>query len=628
MKKIIISSFLLCFATISIGQVTSMVRENKNTNTPNPKKDQRIPAKQLKEEVVINQDQFLNFLQEHISPNITSLQAIDQAITDLKQDEKILKERKAQIRLLEKANEVFIIQSGTPVKVSVIPQIASEVAIQDFLNNNYSNNAYNITIAVLEGFLNLAPIQGQVDIDNEIVALQTQLNRMEMEEEITVMINFLEESKQVFNTDDNKEVIVKNSAIRSNKIKMFVEANTLTNNYDISKEDLEAFKTELERLEDNEKLITEFNKVFIEKDGKILVKKNENKSEIIMLFLEYQLTQNYITDPVFIEFYKEKVYTLKKRIKELDDKTDEPLEENYKEYASLDNVRLTRVQNQNLLKVYDSLRIVSIEEKNPQFLFPTVLPSSGRSTAFSRVFNKDINRNLYYANNANIQINNNGALVQSELVSAFLGPVKVAFGTLISSTNDDEDNASDTAMTIMTDGSMGMDTVGDTASGDKMMQESNVAPTNETSAFQRLLNSGGGNTYLNVELPLMFYSSKQFFFYLSAIGRLGLEIAEFSDDVDTTTGNANFFSNLYTSVSTDNNEFNFFANVSFGLYGGGETYYDRLGIEDQDVFTFGEITAGVTIQRALRFALTFQTFGSESNLRSGQIAVSAQILSF
>ena len=154
----------------------------------------------------------------------------------------------------------------------------------------------------------------------------------------------------------------------------------------------------------------------------------------------------------------------------------------------------------------------------------------------------------------------------------------------------------------------------------------NNTDTDNTEAFQRLL-EGGGNVFLNLELPLFFYQSDLCSFYWNAASRIGLEISEFSDEIDSSTGNGSLTSNFYASVSTDEREFTFFANINYGLYFGAEDFYNRLNIQDQNAFWFGKLTTGVTIQNRLRFSLTLNTFSSEENLRSGTIVIGAQILS-
>ena len=251
-----------------------------------------------------------------------------------------------------------------------------------------------------------------------------------------------------------------------------------------------------------------------------------------------------------------------------------------------------------------------------QVLFPTFI-IKGRANTFNSIFSKENDASLYLANSASLQLNDNGGIVQSELLEAYLGPLRISLGTTITNAqSDDNDQDSDAA--------------GNTTSDDEMMEpapvEESATPTDETQAFLRLL-TGGGNTYLNIEFPMVFHKDERFFFYLNANAKLAAEIAELSGDVDTTTGNGSFSSNLYSSISTDNDEFNFFVDLNFGYYFGGSAFYERLDIQDDNGFTFGQFTAGVNILKSIQLSLTLNTFGSESNLNSGTILVGTKLLS-
>lgn len=241
----------------------------------------------------------------------------------------------------------------------------------------------------------------------------------------------------------------------------------------------------------------------------------------------------------------------------------------------------------------------SVKSKDPiKTWFPSL--RGDKEKVFEYLYSINDDRSFYFANSAALQINNNGVIVQSELVSAYLRALRVSFGTIISNSNTENPESIE-----------------------------NPIPTDETQAFQRLI-SGGGNTYLKLELPVLFLkpdNDNLFLAYWNLSGRINLDISEFSNDVDTTTGNGSFNTNLYVSLATDKNEFDFFLNTNFGFFFGHKDFYNRLEIVDQDAFTFGEMTAGVTIQQNIRFAVTFRTFGSEENLRSGNVLVGAQILS-
>jgi len=293
------------------------------------------------------------------------------------------------------------------------------------------------------------------------------------------------------------------------------------------------------------------------------------------------------THPHFYGYYiKEK----EKAIERLKEYTEES--ENEGDLDELKELYRKIEEEEKSIKEYDEI----IDDiVNPNWFLPT-LNSVSKALTFDLLYSEDTNK-FNLVNSASFQINNNGGIVKSELVSAFLGPSRVSFGSMIANKNEGDEN------------------------------DDNIeTPTDETEAFQRLL-AGGGNVYLDFELPILLMQGNHYLFYFSTSAHFGLEIAEFSGDIDTSTGNGNLNLNLYTSLSTDENEFAFFGNINYGIYFGPEEFYNRLSIIDENAFWFGELTAGFTIQSNLRFALTFNTFGSEKNLRSGNVLIGAQILS-
>ncbi len=222
---------------------------------------------------------------------------------------------------------------------------------------------------------------------------------------------------------------------------------------------------------------------------------------------------------------------------------------------------------------------------------------------YNRLYSKKSDRDFYFVNNAALQINNNANTIESELTSAFLGPFRVSFGTLISNSSSDEE------------------TVGED-------DEEQIESTDETQAFQRLI-SGGGNIFLNVEFPLYFAEAGPWVGYMSAYGKGSADFSQISNDIDTSTANGTFGGNFYTSVSTEKNEFNFFANINYGVYFGGDEFYNALKIDsDKDkFFGFGQLIVGVTVFNNVRFSFTTNTFGSDEALRSGNVVFGIQVLS-
>ncbi|WP_264542809.1 MULTISPECIES: hypothetical protein [Flavobacterium] len=229
--------------------------------------------------------------------------------------------------------------------------------------------------------------------------------------------------------------------------------------------------------------------------------------------------------------------------------------------------------------------------------FKTFFPSTGthKEDFFNMIYNKNSDNDIYFVNNAAVQLNNSGAAIQSELTSAFMGPLRFSFGTIVSNAKNNENTAEETAV-------------------------------EDTDAFKRLA-SGGGNIYLNAEFPLLYKGNNRFQCVVNSFAKGALDISEFSDDVDTSTGNGSAGGNLYASVATDKGEFNFFISGNYALYAGSNSFYERLQVMNHKPFGFGQLSVGVTILDRLRISCITNQFGSQSQLRSGKVIVGVQILS-
>lgn len=294
----------------------------------------------------------------------------------------------------------------------------------------------------------------------------------------------------------------------------------------------------------------------------------------------------------FYAYHKKKQKALLAQISDLENKAaDIDNIDNVDELKTLQN-RI--VHKKTYLKGYTAYFDKIMAQANDFNMF---FPSFGskKEDFFAMVYSKSDENDLYFVNNAAVQLNNSGAAIQSELTSAFMGPLRLSFGTIVSNAKSDEEAPEETDV-------------------------------EDTDAFKRLA-SGGGNMYLNAELPLFYKGNNRFQCVINGYIKGALDISEFSDDVDTSTGNGSFGGNFYGSIATDNGEFNFFISGNYALYAGSNAFYDRLQVTDHKPFAFGQIGAGVTILDRLRISCIANQFGSESQLRSGKIIIGVQILS-
>jgi hypothetical protein len=173
-----------------------------------------------------------------------------------------------------------------------------------------------------------------------------------------------------------------------------------------------------------------------------------------------------------------------------------------------------------------------------------------------------------------IQAQNDKGSIYSELISGYIGPVRIGFGSLIA------------------------------AAADTLKQDQ---------ALQRFI-GGGGNAVLKVEYPIFFYTTKNFVSLLQAAPKIGVDIPVMGTRSDVTTYNINFALELYLALSTEKKEFNFFANVRTGFIFGGDKFYSNLGIENTP-FTFGQINIGFTISN-IKISIIAPIFSSNSKLRN------------
>ncbi len=364
-------------------------------------------------------------------------------------------------------------------------------------------------------------------------------------------------------------------------------------------------KQEAEQLRDLYVLnnLVTFNEegAFLNVENDISVKQIEALANAYQSDFSFWATKAVRSDPVLINslaipYYEQEVEELKSQLTLLEQEKN-----NVTTLAELEGLSENiEIKREAIKDAKASLWKVKKSHFFKESFFPTT--GAGRALAFESIYSKESDKHLYTGNEATIQFSDDdgGATIETELVSAYLGAFRLSFGSVLSS-GGDQLNPSETS-------------------------EETAEEVDDTDAFQRLL-SKGGNTYLEVVYPLHYYQSKRAFTYVYVGAKAAVEIAEFNSDVDTSNGNASIFGDLYYGLSTDDEKFELFANLNYGIYLGGGDFYKRLAVADEKAFGFGSLTAGVTILKDFRFAITFNTFSSEEHLRSGNIVIGAQILS-
>ena len=346
------------------------------------------------------------------------------------------------------------------------------------------------------------------------------------------------------------------------------------------------------------------NEKFIEVMRNSDVKRDDSgfvKRVIELLETLYENEENELDITIYhIRFYERDIATLKLE--------KEQIEKEIEVANSTDEIdkKISRIR-----KIEDSINgfeiiINEFRKKNNKpdtGTFFSMFKKERKAEIFKRLYSEDVNQNLNLIRNTAFQLSSDGGVAESELISSFLGPSRVSIGTIIASVSND--NEDDDAM---------------------MMDNPMMTESTETEAFQRLI-AGGGNLFINFELPIFTYLSKPVSVYLSGTARFNLDLAEVSGDINTSTGNGNLRGNIYVSFSTDDNSISFFGNASFGHYFGNSSFTESLNIMNRNDFSFGQVTTGLTISNKFRISATLNTLSNVESLRSGKVIIGAQILS-
>jgi hypothetical protein len=233
-----------------------------------------------------------------------------------------------------------------------------------------------------------------------------------------------------------------------------------------------------------------------------------------------------------------------------------------------------------------------------------------RDDFFSEYFN-ETGEHTNYLNNLSIVFGS--ATVHSELVSDYLGPVRLTFGTVIN-TDSDSDDTDEADEAGEPDGRVNADE----ADGESDEAESDL---------KRLVN-GGGNFYLNGLFPVHSYKELSFSEMTSINGNLSSDIEGIGNDVKTTNLKGMLNVTTYLSMSSDNKKFNFFINADYGLVGGTDDFCDQFGLKgffNKPAF-IGKATIGITLENMVRLTITTKTISNYDSLVTDKIMVGIQLL--
>jgi hypothetical protein len=214
-----------------------------------------------------------------------------------------------------------------------------------------------------------------------------------------------------------------------------------------------------------------------------------------------------------------------------------------------------------------------------------------RSRAFFDILYGNEGSRFKPLGNAGINFGSNTASIYSELVSGNLGLLRVSFGSMISSNNNDSLNAG-----------------------------------KKEEAYQRLV-TYGGNTVLNIEYPLIFMHSRnnQYNLISRLIAKGSADLPAFGTSTEEWAGSGSLGIDIYGDASLSNNQLRFFFNFNTNKIVGTDIYRDNLGVSNSD-FTFGQLSIGLVFLENFKISFIVATISSEESLRNKNIVAGGQVL--
>jgi hypothetical protein len=216
-----------------------------------------------------------------------------------------------------------------------------------------------------------------------------------------------------------------------------------------------------------------------------------------------------------------------------------------------------------------------------------------RSRAFFDIMYGDEGNRFKALVNAGVNFGANTGSLYSEIVSGNLGIVRVALGTMVSSTSDAE----------------GSDVENKT-------QE----------AYQRLV-TYGGNTVLTIEYPLIFLHSRtyQYNFVTRFVAKGTADFPAFGTNTEDWAGSGSAGLYFYADAALDNNDLRFFADFNYRSIYGSDIFTQNLGLTDNN-FGFGQLTVGLVLFENVKLSVILATVSSEESLTNKKIVLGGQVL--
>ncbi len=361
---------------------------------------------------------------------------------------------------------------------------------------------------------------------------------------------------------------------------------------DLTKEEkaLSVLKKELKELDQDK----ESNTAVVNTKKSVIASK-ELEVEKIKTDLETEKDKN-LSRKHFKDFFENKIKTEKTTISELETELSEAAGKG--DVKAMERIERKKKDSQDSISKYLKQKKVRLALFDGNY--SAILPTKNelyRQQFFQSMYNKGSDKTTFI-NSFSLSANDDGALVQSEVITDNLGMFRIAFGSVVSSSSE-----------TPTDG---------VEAQEETEQES----------IKRLIN-GGGNFYLEVVLPLLTNNNENegwvtWYTYANVIG--ASDIKGFGNNLDTSTANASGGLTSYAGVTSDNGKFNFFVQANLNYTIGSDDFYKNLGLTEEKGFLNGKFVAGITMLNTFRLSAIVSTFGSDEKLRNGSVTFGVQIL--
>ncbi|WP_374173516.1 hypothetical protein [Flavobacterium tructae] len=372
-----------------------------------------------------------------------------------------------------------------------------------------------------------------------------------------------------FITNEIAEVVARNKKLESIMLQKKERLNSVAINVDTVEKNnlLEEVKRDIVTIDQNKKRVEEL--LNFQKDIKVNIPPTKREYTII-----------------YHKLYRKKIKEIKAEIKgkKTESKALNDIQKGHEKIAEIDSLNK---------KIEDLDR--ELKNKNGTYYWFSSFPSKNSKAFFEKLYNIKDNKTSFL-NSAALNYSDLGAVIQSEVIADTFWAFRTSFGTLLQSNEktpkDPEEKENQT----------------------------------QSSQFEALLN-GGGNFYIQNQLPVFSIMNEDITLYTFLNNRTAFGVKGLKDAIDTNTFNSSLGANLYFGLNSAEKKFNVFLLSDFSVIVASKSVYDNLQLAKKQPFFQGRLMIGVTFLSQFRVAATLNSFGSDEAVRSGKVTVGIQIVS-